>query len=105
VRIAVGNHLTFAVNSVCHMFGKQPFDTGDESRNNWLMGTIGLGEGWHNNHHAFPSMAYHGMGALQPDLTALVIRLLRRLGLAWNVKVPAPVAVERRRRPRTAGAA
>jgi hypothetical protein len=44
VRIAVGNHLTFAINSVCHTFGKQPFDTGDESRNNWLMGTIGLGE-------------------------------------------------------------
>jgi stearoyl-CoA desaturase (Delta-9 desaturase) len=105
VRIAVGNHLTFAVNSVCHKFGKQPFDTGDESRNNWLMGTIGLGEGWHNNHHAFPSMAYHGMGARQPDLTALVIRLMRRLGLAWNVKVPAPAAVERRRRARVADAA
>jgi stearoyl-CoA desaturase (delta-9 desaturase) len=105
VRIAVGNHLTFAINSVCHTFGKQPFDTGDESRNNWLMGTIGLGEGWHNNHHAFPSMAYHGMSARQPDLTALVIRLLQRLGLAWNVKVPAPTAVQRRRRPRTADAA
>ena len=98
VRIAVGNHLTFAVNSVCHVFGKQPFDTGDESRNNWLMGTIGLGEGWHNNHHAFPSMAYHGMSLRQPDLTALVIRLLQKLGLAWNVKVPQPSAVERRRR-------
>jgi stearoyl-CoA desaturase (delta-9 desaturase) len=105
VRIAVGNHLTFAVNSVCHRFGKQPFDTGDESRNNWLMGAIGLGEGWHNNHHAFPSMAYHGMTPFQPDLTALVIRLLQRLGLAWNVKRPAPAAVQRRRRPRTAGAA
>jgi stearoyl-CoA desaturase (Delta-9 desaturase) len=105
VRIAVGNHLTFAVNSVCHTFGKQPFDTGDESRNNWLMGAIGLGEGWHNNHHAFPSMAYHGMSVHQPDLTAVVIRLLQRLGLAWNVKVPAPAAVERRRRTRTARAA
>jgi len=105
VRIAVGNHLTFAVNSVCHRFGKQPFDTGDESRNNWLMGAIGLGEGWHNNHHAFPSMAYHGMSVRQPDLTAVVIRLLQRLGLAWNVKVPAPAAVERRRRTRTARAA
>jgi stearoyl-CoA desaturase (Delta-9 desaturase) len=105
VRIAVGNHLTFAINSVCHVFGKQPFDTGDESRNNWLMGAIGLGEGWHNNHHAFPSMAYHGMSPRQPDLTGLVIRLLKRLGLAWNVKVPAAAVVRRRRRPRTAGAA
>jgi stearoyl-CoA desaturase (Delta-9 desaturase) len=103
VRIAVGNHLTFAINSVCHMFGEQPFDTGDESRNNWLMGTIGLGEGWHNNHHAFPSMAYHGMSPRQPDLTGLVIRLLKRLGLAWNVKVPSAAVVQRRRRPRTAG--
>ena len=98
VRIAVGNHLTFAINSVCHVFGKQPFETGDESRNNWLMGTIGLGEGWHNNHHAFPSMAYHGMSFRQPDLTGAVIRLLERIGLAWNVKVPPPAAVERRRR-------
>ena len=105
VRVAVGNHLTFAINSVCHMFGKQPFETGDESRNNWLMGTIGLGEGWHNNHHAFPSMAYHGMSLRQPDLTGLVIRLLQRLGLAWNVKVPAPDAVERRRRAGAASAA
>jgi stearoyl-CoA desaturase (delta-9 desaturase) len=97
VRIAVGNHLTFAINSVCHTYGSRTFATRDESRNNWFMGVIGLGEGWHNNHHAFPSMAYHGLGWRQPDLTALVIRLLVRLRLAWNVKVPVPSAIDRRR--------
>jgi stearoyl-CoA desaturase (Delta-9 desaturase) len=98
VRIALGNHATFAINSVCHTFGSRPFDTRDESRNNWLMGALGLGEGWHNNHHAFPSSAYHGLGWRQPDFTALVIRLLGRLGLARDIKVPGPGAVERRRR-------
>ncbi len=97
VRIAVGNHLTFAINSVCHTFGSRDFDTRDESRNNWLMGLIGLGEGWHNNHHAFPAMAFHGRGWRQPDLTALVIRLLVRLRLAWNVNTPSAAAVDRRR--------
>jgi stearoyl-CoA desaturase (Delta-9 desaturase) len=97
VRIAVGNHLTFAVNSVCHTFGSRPFATRDESRNNWFMGVIGLGEGWHNNHHAFPSMAFHGVGWRQPDLTAFVIRLLARLRLVWNVKTPPPAAIERGR--------
>ena len=96
VRIAVGNHLTFAINSVCHTFGSRPFRTGDDSRNNWVMGTIGLGEGWHNNHHAFPSMAFHGMSWRQPDATALVIRALARIGLVWNVKRPSAQSVERR---------
>jgi stearoyl-CoA desaturase (delta-9 desaturase) len=97
VRVAVGNHLTFAINSVCHTFGSRAFDTNDASRNNWVMGVIGLGEGWHNNHHAFPSMAFHGLGWRQPDLTGLVIRLLARLRLVWNVKIPPAAAVERRR--------
>ena len=69
----------FAVNSVCHAFGSQPFATGDESRNNRIVAALAFGEGWHNNHHAFPSMAYHGMGR-QPDVTGLVIRGLERAG-------------------------
>jgi stearoyl-CoA desaturase (delta-9 desaturase) len=97
VRVAVGNHLTFAINSVCHTFGSRAFDTRDASRNNWLMGVIGLGEGWHNNHHAFPSSAFHGLSWRQPDLTGLVIRLLARMRLVWNVKSPPRSAVERRR--------
>ena len=63
VRMAIHNHAMFAVNSVCHAFGSQPFATGDESRNNRLIAVLAFGEGWHNNHHAFPAAAYHGMGA------------------------------------------
>src|SRR5215469_10747950 len=93
VRIAIGNHVIFAVNSVCHTFGDQPFDTRDESRNNWWMALLSLGEGWHNNHHAFPSMAFHGMAPRQIDLTALVIRALAFLGLAWRIQRPSAALV------------
>jgi stearoyl-CoA desaturase (delta-9 desaturase) len=105
VRIAVVNHVTWAVNSVCHTFGDRPFDIKDQSRNNWLVGLLAFGEGWHHNHHAFPAMAYHGMGWRQFDLTALFIRLLRRVGLVWNVKMPSPSLVERRRRKLVVAAA
>jgi stearoyl-CoA desaturase (delta-9 desaturase) len=98
VRIAVVNHVTWAVNSVCHTFGDRPFDIKDESRNNWLVGLLAFGEGWHHNHHAFPAMAYHGMTWRQFDLSALTIRLLARLGCAWNVKMPSPELIARRRR-------
>ncbi|HEX5416849.1 MAG TPA: acyl-CoA desaturase, partial [Chloroflexota bacterium] len=84
VRTTIGNHVVFAVNSICHVYGEQPFETGDQSRNNWWMALLALGEGWHNNHHAFPSMAFHGMSARQIDLTGQVIRLLAALGLAWR---------------------
>jgi stearoyl-CoA desaturase (delta-9 desaturase) len=90
VRIAFANHATFAVNSICHLFGSRPFDTRDESRNNWLVALLVLGEGWHNNHHAFPSMAYHGIGKRQLDVSGLVLRLLAALGLVWNVKGAPP---------------
>ena len=98
VRIAFSTQATFTVNSICHMFGSRPFDTHDESRNNPVIGLLALGEGWHNNHHAFPSMAYHGMRPREIDVSGLIIRLLVRLGLAWNVKEPSPHAVARRRR-------
>jgi stearoyl-CoA desaturase (Delta-9 desaturase) len=98
VRIAFASHSTFAVNSICHMFGSRPFETRDESRNNPVIGFLALGEGWHNNHHAFPSMAYHGMTFWQVDLSGLLIRLLARIGLVWKVKAPSSLAVARRRR-------
>jgi stearoyl-CoA desaturase (delta-9 desaturase) len=98
IRLGYHNQVTFAVNSICHTFGEQPFDTHDESRNNGLIGLLAFGEGWHNNHHAFPAMAYHGMGWRQFDLNGLVIRLLVLLGLARNAKQPSPELVERRRR-------
>ncbi len=98
VRIAVVNHVTWAVNSVCHTFGDRPFDIKDESRNNWLVGLLAFGEGWHHNHHAFPAMAYHGMSWRQFDLSAIVIRTLEKLKLVTNVKTPSPQLIERRRR-------
>jgi stearoyl-CoA desaturase (delta-9 desaturase) len=96
VRFAFLNHATFAVNSICHAFGARPFDTKDESRNNWIIAFLTFGEGWHNNHHAFPAMAYHGMGWRQFDPTAIVIKALVWLKLAKNVKLPRPELVERR---------
>ncbi len=98
VRIAFVSHATFAVNSICHTFGSRPFDTKDESRNNWAVALLTFGEGWHNNHHAFPAMAFHGMGGRQVDPTAFVIRALVRLRLARNPKVPQPDLVARRKR-------
>jgi stearoyl-CoA desaturase (delta-9 desaturase) len=96
VRMALTNHATFAVNSICHTFGSRPFATRDRSTNNLLVGLFALGEGWHNNHHAFPSSAAHGIGWRQPDISSLVIQLLARLRLATNVKQPPPTLPRRR---------
>jgi stearoyl-CoA desaturase (delta-9 desaturase) len=97
VRIAVFQHITWSVNSICHMFGRRDFDVRDESRNNWLLALPSLGEAWHNNHHAFPSSAVHGLGRFQFDLSALVIRALEKVGLVWDVKVPDVTSQARRR--------
>ncbi len=96
IRYGYHNHVTFSVNSICHTFGSRPFNTPDRSRNNWLIGLLAFGEGWHNNHHAFPAMAYHGIGWRQFDLNSLVIRSLVALHLAWNVKQPSPELLSRR---------
>lgn len=82
------HHVTFSINSVCHVWGRRPFRTRDESRNNVIFGYFGLGEGWHNNHHAFPTSARHGLMWWQLDITYLLIRGLALVGLAWNVRVP-----------------
>jgi stearoyl-CoA desaturase (delta-9 desaturase) len=97
VRMAVQNHATFAVNSICHAFGSRPFSTRDRSRNNLLIAVWSLGEGWHNNHHAFPSAACHGFGWQQPDISAVLIRALERAGLVWNVRRLPREALDRRR--------
>jgi stearoyl-CoA desaturase (Delta-9 desaturase) len=104
-RIGFTNHVAFAVNSFGHMYGTQPFDTRDRSRNNWLLAALSFGDGWHNNHHAFPAMAYHGMRRAEFDPNGIAIRALARVGLVWNVKGPPdPSVVERRlRTPLPAG--
>jgi stearoyl-CoA desaturase (delta-9 desaturase) len=80
--------VTFAVNSVCHLFGSRRFETGEQSRNNWLMGFLANGEGWHNNHHRAPYSARHGFAWYELDRSYQLIRLFAWLGLVWNVKLP-----------------
>jgi stearoyl-CoA desaturase (delta-9 desaturase) len=89
VRVMVVHHITWSVNSVCHLWGTQPFRSGDHSRNNVVVGVLGLGEGWHNNHHAFPTSARHGLRWWQLDLTFMVIRTLGWVGLVHGIRVPA----------------
>ena len=86
VRVVVGLHATWLVNSVTHMWGSRRFATRDDSRNNWWVALITSGEGWHNNHHAHPTSARHGLAWYEFDLSWLQIRLLKLLGLAKSVK-------------------
>ena len=85
VRIFLLHHATFSINSLCHFFGRAPFGTGDESRNLVWLAPITFGEAWHNNHHAFPTSARHGLGRRQPDPGAWLISALERSRLAWDV--------------------
>ncbi|KAI3972117.1 hypothetical protein MKW92_020144 [Papaver armeniacum] len=92
VRIAAVHHSTFLVNSLCHTWGKRPWNTGDLSRKNWVVGLLlGNGEGWHNNHHAFQFSARVGLEWWQLDVPWYIIKLLEHLGLATNVKVPTEI--------------
>jgi stearoyl-CoA desaturase (delta-9 desaturase) len=98
VRVCLTHHITWSVNSICHTFGQRPFaSTRDSSRNNLVVGILAMGEGWHNNHHAFPSAAYHGFRWWQIDVSGYVIRLLKLLGLADKIQMPALEAQERLR--------
>ncbi len=96
-RIALLHHVTWSINSVCHVWGSQPYRSGDESRNNAIMGLLGLGEGWHNNHHAFPTSARHGLHWWQFDLSWVVIRTMERLKLVRRVRVPSAERLRERR--------
>jgi stearoyl-CoA desaturase (Delta-9 desaturase) len=85
VRMLVVHHVTYSINSLCHFFGRQRFPTGDESRNLLWLAIPTFGESWHNNHHAFPTSAFHGMRRWEIDPSAIVIRALERVGLVWDV--------------------
>jgi stearoyl-CoA desaturase (Delta-9 desaturase) len=105
VRIFLLHHATFSINSLCHVFGRRPFETGDESRNLAWLAIPTFGEAWHNNHHAFPTSARHGLGRRQIDPSARLIWLLERAGLAWDVVRVSPERIERKARdPRPATA-
>ena len=85
VRLVTVLHATWMVNSVSHMWGYKNYETTDDSRNNWLVAIVAYGEGWHNNHHAYPRMAKHGHKWWEFDITWQAIRLLKATGLAWDV--------------------
>jgi stearoyl-CoA desaturase (delta-9 desaturase) len=85
-------HSTFAVNSVAHRWGGRRFETRDASRNNWVVALLTLGEGWHNNHHRFPTSARQGIGPFEPDPGWWLIRTMGALGIATELR-PIPPAV------------
>jgi stearoyl-CoA desaturase (Delta-9 desaturase) len=97
VRMLVVHHVTYSINSLCHFFGRRSYDTDDESRNLAWLSLVTFGESWHNNHHAFPTSARHGLRWWQVDPSWIVIRLLEATGLAWDV-----VRVDKRRQERKA---
>ncbi|QOV90776.1 acyl-CoA desaturase [Humisphaera borealis] len=92
VRVVVMHHATWSVNSICHLFGYRTFKSGDMSRNNPIVAALALGEGWHNNHHAFPTSAQHGLKKYEIDLSYLVIRFMERARLVWDVRRPSAAA-------------
>ncbi len=87
-RVVVGWHTTWFVNSLAHLYGKRPHETNDDSTNNWFVALLTFGEGWHNNHHAFPTSARHGIKWYQFDMNWITIRLFERLGWANRIKLP-----------------
>ena len=99
VRMLVVHHVTYSINSLCHFFGRRRFPTDDESRNLLWLALPTFGESWHNNHHAFPTSAFHGMRRWEIDPSAMVIRALEKLGLVWDV-----VRIEPERQARKAQA-
>jgi stearoyl-CoA desaturase (Delta-9 desaturase) len=91
-------HGTFCINSLAHLVGRRRYVTGDDSRNNWLLAIITMGEGWHNNHHAYQSSARQGFRWWEYDPTFYLLTLLQRLGLVWNLKLPTAEVMQNQHR-------
>ena len=87
LRVTLALHATWLVNSATHMWGRQRFQTGEDSRNSWWVALLTFGEGWHNNHHAFPTSARHGLRWYEVDVNWLGIRVLQLLGIARGIKL------------------
>jgi stearoyl-CoA desaturase (delta-9 desaturase) len=96
VRIFLLHHATFSINSICHFFGRRRFETDDASTNVAWLSLATFGESWHNNHHAFPTSAFHGLRTRELDIGGQFIRTLERLGLAWDVVRVSPERQQRR---------
>ena len=99
-RVLMLHHVTWSVNSICHVFGSRRFDISDQSRNQWLLALPSMGEAWHNNHHAFPTSAEHGLRWWEIDISALIITAWERVGLAWDVVRIPPERQQRKERTR-----
>ena len=89
-------HATFCINSLAHVRGRRRYVTADNSRNNWLLAVFTMGEGWHNNHHAYQSSVRQGFRWWEIDLTFYILKLLSMFGLIWDLKTP-PLEVRRNR--------
>jgi len=87
VRVVFGLHATWLVNSATHMWGKRRFKTRDDSRNLWWVALITFGEGWHNNHHAHPTSARHGLAWYEFDPSWIQLKLMKAFGIAKNIRV------------------
>lgn len=81
-------HVTFCINSVAHLYGKRRFEVDDDSRNNWLLGLLAMGEGWHNNHHRYAVCARQGFRWWEIDLSYLLLRVLQWLHIVWDIREP-----------------
>jgi fatty-acid desaturase len=97
LRTAIGLHFTWLVNSATHMWGSQRFRTGDDSKNSFWVAILTFGEGWHNNHHAQPQSARHGLTWYEIDLNWYGISALRMLGLARDIRTPRREAYDERK--------
>jgi stearoyl-CoA desaturase (delta-9 desaturase) len=87
MRVVMGLHSTWLVNSATHMWGRRRFATRDNSRNNWWVALLTFGEGWHNNHHAHPTSARHGLAWYELDIAWIHLRILKALGIATDIQV------------------
>lgn len=101
LRVGLLHHVSWTTNSLCHMFGRRPFETEDASRNLAPLAILSMGEAWHNAHHAFPALARHGVDRHQLDTSAMIIRMFERLGWVSRVRWPDPVRLDARRAPVT----
>eukprot|EP00793_Prasinoderma_coloniale_P001551 PRCOL_00003355-RA len=96
VSTILSNHASYGINSLVHVVGQRRFNSGDDSRNCWWFALLTHGEGWHNNHHAFPSSARQGLRWFEVDFTYYSLLLLEKLGIVWDLKTPTRAAIERK---------
>jgi stearoyl-CoA desaturase (delta-9 desaturase) len=90
-------HVTFCINSVAHLYGTKRYEVDDDSRNNWILGLLAMGEGWHNNHHRYSVCTRQGFRWWEIDLSYLILRFLQFLGIVWDIREPPQtILVERK---------